>query len=142
MRKAGQIASDYVLELWSESVNRASTRLSASSFASVLLLSRALAFRVLLLRVAVLVLKWTPLVIKPNVSWFLTSFLILKNIYKGEVRNHLATRDYFSRRSDRPGSPGLLRTSKTKTTKTAKAQQRPVVLQKQDSCDLVLNVNV
>ena len=63
MRKAGQIASDYVTERGSESVNRASTWLSASSFASVLLLSRALAIRVLLLVAAVLLLKWSPLVL-------------------------------------------------------------------------------
>ena len=51
-----------------------------------------------------------------------------------------ATRDFFAS-LDQPASPGLSGPSKTKTTKTAKAKQRQGVLQKQDSRDLVLQVN-
>lgn len=59
MRKASQTASDHVTELWSVNVDSASTLLSASGFASVLLLARAFAIHVLLLVAAVLLLKWT-----------------------------------------------------------------------------------
>ena len=121
--------------------NRTLTHCSTPANLSVLLLTRALAFRVLLLRVAVLVLKCTPLVIKPNVSWFLTWFLILKNIYEGWGRKQTHARQVlFFHAFGRTASPKSSAPSKTKTDKTAQAKQRRVVLQKQDSCDLVSQV--
>ena len=74
-------------------------------------------------------------------SWFLTWFLILNNIYEGEVRNQSGDKRLFFPSLGWPGSPKSSAPSKTKTPKTAKAKQRQGVLQKQDSCDLVLQVN-